>query len=228
MPTDAVPAAPASTTAGTEPIVRVVHDAVWRRNIVWAQMLGLCPLLAVSGTVVNAVGLALASLFVLTSSNVSVALIARTIPNHLRLPAFMLVIAGFTTAAMLVMQAYAFELYLRIALFVQIIVTNCIILARAEQFARHSSPMRACVDGLATGIGFGTALIMLGVLREIIGHGTLFANMDMLFGIGAAAWQIDVSATPPLLIASLPPGAFVAAGLLIALRNALAGETKRP
>jgi Na+-translocating ferredoxin:NAD+ oxidoreductase subunit E len=201
----------------------LIQDAIWRRNIVWAQMLGLCPLLAVSSMTVNAMGLAIASMFVLTGSNVSVAVVGRRIPEHLRIPAFMLVIAGFTTAAMLIMQAFAFELYLRIALFVQIIVTNCIILARAEQFASRTSVTRAGVDGLATGVGFGAALIVLGMVREAIGRGTLFANMEMLFGPRAAGWGFDLVATPPLLIASLPPGAFVAAGLLIALRNAIAG-----
>jgi Na+-translocating ferredoxin:NAD+ oxidoreductase subunit E len=205
----------------------IVGDAIWRRNIVWVQMLGLCPLLAVSSTAVNALGLGLASLFVLTGSNVSVAAIGGRIPEHLRIPAFMLVIAGFTTAAMLLMQAFAFELYARIALFVQIIVTNCIILARAEQFARRASIARAALDGLATGIGFAGALLVLGLCREAVGHGTLFANMDMLFGPAAATWGLELTAAPPLLVASLPPGAFITAGLLIALRNALAARSHR-
>jgi Na+-translocating ferredoxin:NAD+ oxidoreductase subunit E len=202
----------------------LVQDALWRRNIVWAQMLGLCPLLAVSATTVNAIGLAVATLFVLTGSNAGAAVLGRVIPEHLRIPAFMLVIAGFTTAAMLIMQAYAFELYVRIALFVQIIVTNCIILARAEQFASRTTIARACVDGLATGTGFGLALIVLGLAREMLGQGTWFANMDMLFGSGAAHWRIEITNEPPLLIAALPPGAFIMAGLLIALRNAVAGH----
>ena len=199
-------------------------DAIWRRNIVWAQLLGLCPLLAVSSTTVNALGLAIASLFVLTGANLCVSLIGPRMPAHLRLPAYMLVIASFTTAAMLLMQAFAFELYLRIALFVQIIVTNCVILARAEQFASRSGPLRALADGIATGMGFGLALLSLGMAREVLGQGTLFAGMELLFGPAAAAWQITVSADPALLLAALPPGAFIAAGLLIALRNALAGE----
>jgi Na+-translocating ferredoxin:NAD+ oxidoreductase subunit E len=205
----------------------LIGDAIWRRNIVWAQMLGLCPLLAVSSTAVNAIGLGVASLFVLTGSNVSVALIGRAVPDHLRIPAFMLVIAGFTTAAMLVMQAYAYDLYVRIALFVQIIVTNCIILARAEQFARRASVPRAFLDGIATGIGFALALLLLALFREAFGHGTLFANMDTLFGPAATHWRIELTSTPPLMIAALPPGAFIAAGLLIALRNALAGTGHR-
>ncbi len=198
-------------------------DALWRRNIVWAQLLGLCPLLAVSATSVNAVGLALASLFVLSGANCCIAVLARTIPAHVRLPAFMLIIASFTTAAMLLMQAFAFELYLRIALFVQIIVTNCVILARAEQFASRQPPLRALLDGIATGSGFALALVSLGMVREVLGQGTLFAGMELLFGPAAAHWQIDFASQPPLLLAALPPGAFIAAGLLIALRNALAG-----
>jgi Na+-translocating ferredoxin:NAD+ oxidoreductase subunit E len=209
-----------------QPLAAQAADALWRRNIVWAQLLGLCPLLAVSSSTVNALGLAIASLFVLTGANLCVSVVGPRIPAHLRLPAYMLVIASFTTAAMLLMQAYAFELYLRIALFVQIIVTNCVILARAEQFASRSGSLRALADGLLTGSGFAVALLSLGMLREVLGQGTLFAGMELLFGPVAAGWRIDISADPALLLAALPPGAFIAAGLLIALRNAVTGPDR--
>lgn len=192
--------------------------AIWDENPAWVQLLGLCPLLAVTTSTVNALGLAIATLFVLTGSNVSIAAIRAFIPTEARLPAFMLVIASFTTISLLLMQAFAFEAYSRVALFVQIIVTNCIILARAERQAHRAPIGAALLDGVAAGVGFGVALLLLGMTRELVGQGTLFANMETLLGPVASSWRLDL-ADNGLLLASLPPGAFIIAGLLLAIWN---------
>ena len=197
----------------------VFTDSALSNNPVWAQLLGLCPLLAVSNSVVNALGLALASTLVLIGANGTIALIRRQIPSFARLPCFVLVIASFTTIAMLLMQAYAFDLYLRIALFVQIIVTNCMILGRVEAFASRQSVGRAVADAAGTAAGFALALISLGTARELIATGGLFDNMERLVGPVAEHWHISLLESG-LVIAALPPGAFIIAGLLIAAGQA--------
>jgi electron transport complex protein RnfE len=199
--------------------VSVFTDSALKNNPVWAQLLGLCPLLAVSNSVVNALGLALASTLVLIGANGTIALIRRQIPSFARLPCFVLVIASFTTIAMLLMQAYAFDLYLRIALFVQIIVTNCMILGRVEAFASRQSVGRALADAAGTAAGFALALISLGTARELIATGGVLENMERLFGPVAGHWHISLL-DGGLLIAALPPGAFIIAGLLIAAGQA--------
>ena len=195
--------------------------AVIENNPAWAQLLGLCPLLAVSNTFANATGLALASAFVVIGSNTSISLLRRIIPDVARLPCFVLIIATFTTLTVMILEAYAFDLYSRIALFVQIIVTNCMILGRAEVFASRQPVGRALLDAMGTAIGFAVALLSLGAIREILGQGTLMADMDMLFGAAAASMQIDVFSAAPLSLALLPPGAFLIAGLLFALVQGL-------
>jgi electron transport complex protein RnfE len=199
-----------------KPVRGLFRDGVAARNPAWVQLLGLCPLLAVSTSVVNALGLALASGGVLLGANISVSLLRRWIPDFARLPAFVLIIATFTTCAVLLLEAYAFDLYLGIALFVQIIVTNCMILGRVESFASRTSAGRAAADALGTASGFALALLAMGAARELLGQGTLFANMDLLFGPSAAPWQLTVPGDPGgLLIVLLPPGAFILAGLLL-------------
>jgi electron transport complex protein RnfE len=200
------------------------RDSALTRNPVWAQLLGLCPLLAVSNSVVNALGLAFASTLVLIGANGSIALVRRRIPDFARLPCFVLIIATFTTIAMLVMQAFAFDLYLKIALFIQIIVTNCMILGRAEAFASRQPVARALQDAAGTAAGFALALLVLGASRELIATGGLFANMDALFGATAASWQIALI-DGGLLVAALPPGAFIIAGLLMAAGQAVSSRT---
>lgn len=201
-----------------------------RRNPAWVQLLGLCPLLAVSSSTVNALALALASSGVLVGSNVSISALRRWIPPFVRLPAFVLVVATFTTCAVMLMEAYAFDVYLRIALFVQIIVTNCMILGRAESFASRNGVVPSLLDALGTAAGFAAALLVLGMVRELIGHGTLFAGMELLFGPPAAAWRLDMTGGGGLLLATLPPGAFIIAGLLLAAGTAIGnaiGKSRR-
>ena len=202
--------------------------ATLANNPAWAQLLGLCPLLAVSNTVANATGLALASAFVVIGANTSISLLRRIIPDKARLPCFVLVIATFTTLTVMVLEAYAFDLYSRIALFVQIIVTNCMILGRAEVFASRQPVGRALMDALGTAVGFAIALLALGAVREVLGQGTLMADMDLLFGPAAAALTIEVFSTPPLALAVLPPGAFIIAALMFALVQGLANRSNQP
>jgi Na+-translocating ferredoxin:NAD+ oxidoreductase subunit E len=213
---------PQPAAAPADRAAAVLRAGVTTRNPAWAQLLGLCPLLAVSTSTVNGLALALASAGVLIGSNVSISALRRFIPEFVRLPAFVLIVATFTTCAVLLLEAYAFDLYLRIALFVQIIVTNCMILGRAEAFASRQPVGRALLDAAGTATGFALALVMLGLVREALGQGTLFAGMQLLFGPGAASWEIALpAATPSLLIAALPPGAFIIAGLLLGAGNAI-------
>ncbi len=209
----------APETSGATTIAR---EGLWTNNPALVQMLGLCPLLAVTTSVVNAVGLAMATLIVLVGSNTSVSLIRGYVPPAARLPAFVLIIASYTTCVSLLMQAFAYELYLTVALFVQIIVTNCTILGRAEAFASRQPLLPSAFDGLMMGLGFGAVLVLLGAFRELLGTGVLFADMAQLFGPAAAAWEITV--VPEyrgFLLAVLPPGAFIGMGLLIAAKQYL-------
>jgi|SRR6056300_170402 electron transport complex protein RnfE len=198
----------------------IVKEGLWTKNAALVQLLGLCPLLAVTGSVVNALGLGLATLLVLTGSNLAVSLIRNKVSEVIRLPAFVMIIATFTTCTELLMKAYTYELFLILGIFIPLIVTNCTILGRAEAFASKNSPLPSVLDGLMMGVGFGAVLLVLGALREVIGSGTLFANMDLLLGPVAANWEIQVLPWDSgLLIAVLPPGAFLIAGLLIAFKN---------
>ncbi len=199
-----------------------------RANPAWAQLLGLCPLLAVSNSVVNALGLALATSFVAVGANVSISAARHVIPRFARLPCFVLIIATFTTCAVLLMEAFAFDLYLRMALFVQIIVTNCMILGRAEAFASRRGLLETVSDSLGTACGFAIVLLVLGTLRELLATGGLFAGMEMLFGPVGSTWQWQLSGTGQgLLLAALPPGAFLIAGLLLAFANAIGHLSQR-
>ncbi len=191
------------------------------RNPAWAQLLGLCPLLAVSSTVINALGLAAASAFVVIGSNVCISALRRFIPQAARLPCFVLIIATFTTITTLILEAYAYDLYVKIALFVQIIVTNCMILGRAEVFASRQNVTNTLLDASGTALGFALALVTLGAVREALAYGTLLADAHLLFGDHAQAWQIEVLPSGVLPLAAYAPGAFLVAGLLFALGNML-------
>jgi Na+-translocating ferredoxin:NAD+ oxidoreductase subunit E len=197
----------------------ISSQALWQNNPALVQLLGLCPLLAVSSSVVNALGLALATTMVLIFSNLMVSLIRHQITDAIRLPVFVLIIASFVTCAELLMQAYAYSLYLSIGIFIPLIVTNCAILGRAVTFAAKNSPLISAFDGLMMGLGFSSALILLGVLREVFGTGKLFANMDILLPIAANLEITILPNYPGFLFALLPPGAFLFMGLLLALKN---------
>jgi len=195
-------------------------DGVWRNNPALVQLLGLCPLLAVSQTLVTSLTLGLITLAVLVGANTLISLLKRTLVDTVRLPLQILVIATMVSAADLLMQTYFFELYQRIGLFIALIVTNCTILGRAELFARRNPVMASMADGFWMGLGFLWAITLLGGVREVIGRGTLFDGMAQLLGPSGDAWRIEVHQSP-ILIMMLAPGAFLALGCLIALKNCL-------
>lgn len=195
-------------------------NGLWKNNPALVQLLGLCPLLGVSNSAVNALGLGLATALVLACSNLCVSLVRGVVNTAVRLPAFVMIIAALTTCIELLMQAYTYELYQILGIFIPLITTNCVILGRADGFAAKHKPLIAGFDGFIMGMGFALVLLVLGSLRELFGTGTLFANMHLLFGPIAANWQITVfSDYKGFLLAILPPGAFIVLGLLIALKN---------
>lgn len=202
-------------------------DGLWNNNPALVQLLGLCPLLAVTGSVVNAMGLGLATMMVLVGSNFSVSLIRNHVPDAVRLPAFVMIIASFVTVAELIMQAFTYELYEVLGIFIPLIVTNCIILGRADSFACKNPIIPSVVDGFMMSLGFTIVLCLLGAMREILGQGVIFSNMQLLFGPEAAHWKIElVKDYPNFLFAILPPGAFMAMGLLIAVKNLIDARLK--
>ncbi|NWO06163.1 MAG: electron transport complex subunit E [Alteromonadaceae bacterium] len=200
----------------------IIKDGLWNNNAALVQVLGLCPLLAVTSTVVNAIGLGLATLLVLIGSNLSVSLIRNFVSESVRLPAFVMIIASFVTCAELLMQAFTYELYQILGIFIPLIVTNCAILGRADAFASKNPPLPAVLDGAMMGLGFLAVLVILGGMRELIGQGTLFADMNLLLGPAAADWVVrPFEHYPDMLFMVLPPGAFIGLGLLIALKNGI-------
>nr|WP_299240180.1 electron transport complex subunit E [uncultured Halomonas sp.] len=205
----------------------LTRNGLWSNNPALVQLLGLCPLLAVTSTVVNALGLGLATLLVMIGSNVSVSLIRNHVSSNVRLPAFVMIIAAFVTCAELLMQAYAFKLYHILGIFIPLIVTNCAILGRADGFAARNPVLPAATDGLMMGLGFAAVLLVLGAVRELFGQGTLFAGMELLLGPVAADWQLTLFSDYSFLFLVLPPGAFFATGLLIAAKNVIDDRAER-
>jgi electron transport complex protein RnfE len=197
------------------------REGLWSNNPALVQLLGLCPLLAVSASVVNALGLAIATLVVMVGASTTVSLIRHQVPSAVRLPAFVMIIAAFVTCAELLMAAYAYPLYQVLGIFIPLIVTNCAILGRAEAFASRQPVLPAAIDGLMMGLGFGAVLVVLGALRELLGQGTLFREMTLLFGPMADGWRLTLVDDYQFLFFVLPPGAFFVAGLLIALKNSI-------
>ncbi len=197
-------------------------QGLWKNNPALVQLLGLCPLLAVTSTFINGLGLGLATTLVLIGSNVTVSLIRNIVRSEIRIPIFVMIIAAFVTIVQLLMNAYTFDLYLTLGIFIPLIVTNCAIIGRAEAYASKNTPKDAAFDGLMMGLGFSLVLVLLGGMREILGAGTLFSGANRLFGTIAENWTITFFETSqPFLLAILPPGAFLGMGLLIALKNAI-------
>lgn len=199
---------------------QIVTDGLWHNNQGLVALLGLCPLLAVSNTLVNGLGLGLATTAVLALSNVSVSLIRNWVRPEIRLPVFVLIIASFVTTVELVMNAYFHDLYKTLGIFIPLIVTNCIVLARVEAYAAKNDPLTSTVNGIMMGIGLVWVLAVLGGMRELLGAGTLFSGIEMIIP-GASAWNVFGEHYPGFLIAILPPGAFFALGVLIAAFNAI-------
>lgn len=196
-----------------------MNNLLWHNNPALVQLLGLCPLLAVSNSIVTALGLGLATIFVIACSNLVVSLLRPLTRHHIRIPVFVVVIATLVTATELLLHAWFEPLYQSLGIFLPLIVTNCMILARAEVFASKNRGLPALLDGLVTGTGFAAVLVLLGGLRELVGRGTLFDQLELLFGPGAWGGLAIGAGYPGLLLASLPAGAFIGLALLIAAKN---------
>lgn len=206
----------------------ISRDGLWTNNPALVQLLGLCPLLAVTSNAVNGLSLGLATGLAITASNVSVSLIRGIVRPEVRIPVFVLVIASIVTVIELAMNAYLHELYVVLGIFIPLIVTNCNLIGRAEAFASKNPPGRALVDGLSMGVGFMLVLTLLGGMRELIGQGTLFSQAHMMFGETARDWTLHVIADyRGFLLAILPPGAFLGLGMLIAVKNVIDERLQR-
>ncbi|KEY91194.1 electron transport complex protein [Candidatus Photodesmus blepharus] len=194
---------------------------MWENNPALVQLLGLCPLLSVSTTIINALGLGIATLLVLFFNNIIVSLIRNHIPKEIRIPIFVIIISSLVTCIQLLMNAYTYELYLSLGIFIPLIVTNCIIIARAETFASKHSVVAAAQDALGMGTGMGITLVLLGAIREIAGNGTIFDGANLLLGQWATPIKVEIfDFNANFLLALLPPGAFISMGFLIALKQA--------
>lgn len=206
----------------------ILRDGAWRQNTGLVVLLGLCPLLAVTNTVINGLALGLATMLTLMVSNLSVSVMRGLLRPEIRIPAFVLIIASVVTVIELIMHAFFYDLYRLLGIFIPLIVTNCAIIGRAEAFASRNKPLPSLVDGFATGLGFCITLVLLGALREIIGRGTLLSGAQMLLGDWAQVLSLTIIPEyPGFLLAMLPPGAFIGLGLLIAGRNALVNRQSR-
>ena len=200
--------------------LKITRNGLWNNNQALVALLGLCPLLAVTNNVANAISLGIATTFVLVASNLSVSLFRNYIRKEVRIPIFVLLIASFVTLVDLLMQSFFYDMYLILGIFVPLIVTNCAILARAEAFASKNTWDRSVIDGLMMGIGFSIVLVLLGAMREILGSGTLFDQADLIFGdLGSNLKVTFFDQYQGTLIALLPPGAFIGLGLIVALKN---------
>ena len=207
---------------------KILKDGMWTQNTGFVALLGLCPLLAVSSSVVNGLGLGLATTLVLLTSNMAVSLIRNLVRPEVRIPVFVMVIACVVTAVELAMHAFLPGLYTVLGIFIPLIVTNCCVIGRAEAFAFKNGVAKAAVDGIATGLGFLLALVLLGALREAVGQGTLFAQADLLFGeFGKGLTLHLIDDYRGFLLSILPPGAFIGLGCLIAVKNVLDARAKR-
>ncbi len=188
-------------------LTREFTKGIWRENAVFRLVLGMCPTLAVTTSAENGLGMGLATTFVLLCSNVAISALRKVIPAQVRIPAFIVIIASFVTVVQLVMEAFVYDLYKALGIFIPLIVVNCVILGRAEAFASKNGLVPSVVDGAGMGLGFTLALFVLGAVRELAGSGTLLGA-----GLFGASY-------PPFLLMILPPGAFIALGILLALMN---------
>jgi electron transport complex protein RnfE len=206
----------------------IMVDGVWRNNVVFSQMLSLCPTLAVTSAATQGLGMGVATLAVLIASNVLVALLRGLITDEVRIPAFVLIIATLVTIVDLAMNAWLHELHKVLGLFIPLIVVNCLILGRAESFACKSSVALSALDGLAMGLGFTLALTLMGALREIGGSGTLFSGAANLLGPAMGALEMRLYPGDGALVMILPAGGFIVLGLMIAAKRALDARKPAP
>ena len=202
----------------TQAYREIAWNGIWKQNCGIVQILGLCPILAISTNIVNAVSLGLATILVMAMSNLVIAALRNFIPYEIRIPVFILIIAALVTVVDLAFNAYLHELYLVLGIFIPLIVTNCIVLARVEAYAAKNSPLQSALDGVFMGVGMLWTLALLGGLRELIGSGTLFSGINMVFP-SLQPLHLFGEHYPGFLIAILPPGAFILLGCLIAWKN---------
>jgi len=203
-----------STNYGT-----IARNGIWDNNVVFGQLLALCPLLAVTGTATNGLGMGLASTAVMIGSGLAVSLFRNVITPEIRIPAFVLLIACLVTVVDMALNAWLHDLHKVLGLFIPLIVTNCAILGRAEAFASRNNPFASAFDGLMMGLGFTLALVVLGAVREILGSGTLFANASLLLGSHFSFLELTVIPDyQGFLLLILPPGGFLVLGFLLALK----------
>lgn len=196
----------------------ITRNGLWKQNVILTQVLGLCPLLAVSTSVVNAISLGLATIVVMALANLAISSLRSFIPYEIRIPVFILIIAALVTVVDLAFNAWLHDLYLVLGIFIPLIVTNCIVLARVEAYAAKNPVGAATVDGIMMGIGFVWVIGLLGLIREFVGQGTLFSGIEMIVP-SLHGLQLLPEDYPGFLIAMLPPGAFFVLGLMIAGRN---------
>ena len=187
----------------------IFMNGVITENPTFRLVLGTCPTLAVTTSAINGIGMGLAATFVLVCSNVVVSLVRKLIPDKARIPSFIVIIATFVTIVQMMMQAFVPSLYEALGIFIPLIVVNCIILARAEAFASKNGPLQSAVDGLGMGLGFTCAITLIGIVRELIGNGSVF-GINLL----GASYE-------PMLLFVLAPGGFITFGLLLGIINAI-------
>ena len=215
------PATSATNNVPTESVwANLFKQGFWHNNPALVQLLGLCPLLAVSNSATNALGLGIATILVLICSNTVISLFRKQIPQEIRIPIYVMIISTTVTIVQLIMNAYTYSLYQSLGIFIPLIVTNCIVIGRAEAFASKNTVLHSIFDGFAMGIGMTFSLFILGALREIWGTGKLFVGMENLFGEWAKSLQIDLfQLDSSFLLAILPPGAFIGLGIILAFKN---------
>lgn len=205
-------------------IREITWNGIWKQNTGVVQILGMCPVLMMSSNIVNGVSLGIATALVMLISGAAVASMRQFVPNEIRTPIFILIIAALVTVVDLLMNSYMHGLYVVLGIFIPLITTNCIVLARAEAFASKNGVAQSAFDGFFMGIGLTLVLAVLGAGRELIGKGTLLSGIDLLFGPAAKTWVIHIVPAEQnyqFLLAILPPGAFIGLGFLIAGKMAL-------
>lgn len=200
---------------------------LWKNNSALVQLLGLCPLLAVTSTSTNALGLGLATTMVLTCTNSGISASRRWVPADIRIPIYVMIIAAVVSCVQMLINAYAYGLYQSLGIFIPLIVTNCIVVGRAEAVASRSSVPLSALDGMAIGLGATSVMVVLGSIREIIGNGTIFNGADQLLGPWAKVLRVQVvHFDSPMLLAMLPPGAFIGLGMLLAAKYLIDNKMK--
>jgi len=210
----------------SEPLGKIVKDGLWENNVVFSQLLAMCPTMAVTTSGTNGLGMGLATTAVLVVSNILVSMIRKTVSNQVRIPVFVVLIATLVTVVDMAMNAWLHDLYKVLGLFIALIVVNCAILGRAEAFAFKSGVVASAVDGLAMGLGFTLSLVVIGLIREFFGSGTLFAQASNLLGPSFAFLEVKVPNFDGALLMILPPGAFAVLGLLLAAKHVYESRRK--